>query len=59
MIKFKQLGQAIKALKSENLVDFAVLKADAFGAKINPEIESRMQQVVGYYPRIDIEKLSQ
>jgi len=38
MIKLKQLGQAIKALKSENLGDFPVLKADAFGAKTNSEI---------------------
>ncbi|WP_250121441.1 ubiquinone biosynthesis protein COQ4 [Chroococcidiopsis sp. CCMEE 29] len=59
MIKLKQLGQAIKALKSEKLGDFAVLKANAFGAKMNPEIESQMQQVVGYHPRINIEKLSQ
>lgn len=58
LIKFKQLYQAIQALKSENLGDFAILKADALGAKVNPAIESNLQQVVGYYPPIDLEKLS-
>lgn len=56
-IKFKQLYQAIQALKSENLGDYALLKADAFGAKVNPAVESKLQQVVGYYPPIDLEKL--
>lgn len=57
-IKFKQLYQAIQALKSENLGDYAILKADAFGAKVNPAVESKLQQVVGYHPPIDLEKLS-
>jgi ubiquinone biosynthesis protein COQ4 len=58
-IKFKQLYRAIQALKSENLGDFAILKADALGSKANPAIESKLKQVVGYYPPIDLEKLSQ
>ncbi|HEY9709849.1 MAG TPA: hypothetical protein V6D48_16710, partial [Oculatellaceae cyanobacterium] len=56
-LKFKQLYQAIQALKSENLGDFAILKADAFGAKVNPAVESKLQQVVGYHPSIDLDKL--
>ena len=60
MIKLRQLSQAVKALQnSENLGDFAVLKADALGAKVNPEIESQIQNVIGYCPTIDLEKLSQ
>lgn len=58
-IKFKQLYQAIVALKSENLGDFAILKADALRTKVNPAIESQLQHVVGYHPAIDLEKLSQ
>ena len=56
-IKFKQLYQAIQALNSENLGDYALLKADAFGAKVNPAVESKLQQVVGYHPPIHLEKL--
>jgi ubiquinone biosynthesis protein COQ4 len=59
LIKFQQLYRANQALKSENLGDFAILKADALGSKANPAIESNLQQVVGYYPPIDLEKLSQ
>lgn len=59
LIKFQQLYRAIQALKSENLGNFAILKADALGSKANPEIESNLQHVVGYYPPIDLEKLSQ
>lgn len=58
-IKFKQLYRANQALKSANLGDFAILKADALGSKVNPAIESQLKQVVGYYPPIDLEKLSQ
>lgn len=54
--------QQIKALfaykKSENLGDFAILKADLLGAKVEPEVASKLQQVVGYHPNIDLEKLS-
>ena len=58
-IKFKQLIQARQALKtSKNLGDFAILKADAFGAKINPEIASKLQSLVGYHPPIDLKELS-
>ncbi len=59
LLKFKQLYQAIQALKSENLGDFAILKADALGSKVNPAIAFRLQSVVGYYPPIDLEQLSQ
>lgn len=59
LIKFKQLYQAKQALNSDNLGDFAILKADAFRTKVNPAVESKLQDVVGYHPPIDLEKLSQ
>ncbi|MBD0345860.1 MAG: hypothetical protein ICV63_13755 [Coleofasciculus sp. Co-bin14] len=59
LIKFKQLYHARMAYKSGNMGDFAILKADAFGSKVDPEVESKLQQVVGYHPPIDLEKLSQ
>ncbi|HEY9632237.1 MAG TPA: Coq4 family protein [Coleofasciculaceae cyanobacterium] len=55
--KFKQLYRAIQALKSENLGDYAILKADTLGARVNPSVESKLQNVVGYHPPIDLEKL--
>ncbi len=58
LLKIQQFYRAIQALKSENLGDYAILKADAFGAKVNPAAESKLQHVVGYHPPIDLEKLS-
>ena len=59
MINIKQLYQAIQTFKnSENLGDGAILKADALGAKINPEIQEKMQTVIGYYPQINLDQLS-
>ena len=60
MIKPKRMLQAIKALNnSENIGDFALLKADALGAKANSEIAQKMQTVKGYYPQIDLAQLAQ
>lgn len=39
--------------------DFALLKADALGAKANPEITEQMEKVIGYHPFIDLVQLSQ
>ena len=59
-INFKQLILAFKALKnSANLGDFALLKADALGAKANPEIAHQMKQVQDYHPPIDLDRLSE
>ena len=58
-IKFKPLLKAIKTSReSEYLGDVVILKAEAFGAKINPKIAAKMQPVVGYHPIIDLEQLS-
>ncbi|MBE9041340.1 hypothetical protein IQ235_11165 [Oscillatoriales cyanobacterium LEGE 11467] len=61
MIKFQQLYRAYQLYrqKSEYLGDVAILKADAFDASMTPELAEKMQPVVGYYPNIDLEKLSQ
>ena len=59
-IKFKRLYRAFQAYQnSENLGDFALLKADALEAKANPVIVEKMQQVKGYHPPINLSKLSQ
>ncbi|MEC4986360.1 MAG: Coq4 family protein [Oscillatoria sp. PMC 1068.18] len=57
MIKFRQLFQAYQAYQVGKLGDAAILKADAFGATINPQVAAKMQAVVGYYPSIDLEAL--
>lgn len=58
-IKFKQLYQARMAYTAGNMGDFAILKADGFGSKVEPEVEAKLQHVVGYHPPIDLEQLSQ
>ncbi|PSN15000.1 hypothetical protein C7293_09295 [filamentous cyanobacterium CCT1] len=62
MLKPKQLLQAIRAVRSQEatkLGDFAILKADALGAGANPAVMAQLESVVGYYPPIDLEALSQ
>lgn len=62
MLKPKQLLQAIRKVRSEestNLGDFAILKADALGAKANDAVLAQLEPVVGYYPPIDLDALSQ
>jgi ubiquinone biosynthesis protein COQ4 len=60
-IKPKQLFRAFqKGLDSnqENLGDFAILKADALGASVNPAVMQQLETVVGYHPPINLEQLS-
>lgn len=61
MVKFGQLlqlvGLALKADKAK-AGDFAILKADTFGAQANPQVLARLQSVVGYYPTIDLAVLA-
>lgn len=57
-LNFNRLYQAYQALKSsENLGDFALLKADGLGAKANRKIEAKMIDVRGYYPYINLQEL--
>ncbi|GAB1539270.1 hypothetical protein NUACC21_19360 [Scytonema sp. NUACC21] len=58
LTKLKQLKTLITSKPSENLGDFAILKSDLLGAKAKPEIASKLQQVVGYHPYINLEELS-
>ncbi|MEA5451157.1 Coq4 family protein [Leptolyngbya sp. CCNP1308] len=62
MLKPKQLLQAIRKIRSHegtNLGDFAILKADALGAKASDAVMAQLEPVVGYYPPIDLDALSQ
>jgi ubiquinone biosynthesis protein COQ4 len=57
---FKKIFQTIQAAKqTEYLGDIAILKSEAFGVKINPNLQEKMQPVVGYHPKIDLEQLIQ
>jgi ubiquinone biosynthesis protein COQ4 len=62
MLKPRQLLQAIRQLRRQeatSLGDFAILKADALGAKASPEVMAQLEPVVGYYPPIDLDALGQ
>lgn len=58
-IKFKRLYQAFVAYRRSDLGDFALLKADAFGVKIDPAIALKMEEIKGYCPEIDLSQLIQ
>ncbi|WP_414620547.1 Coq4 family protein [Calothrix sp. CCY 0018] len=55
--KLKQVKAALAYKNSQNLGDFAILKSDILGAKVSPQVADKLQNVVGYYPRIDLDKL--
>jgi ubiquinone biosynthesis protein Coq4 len=57
-IKLQQIKVLLAYKNSGKLGDFAILKSDLLGAKVNPEVSFKLQQVVGYHPLIDLEKLS-
>ena len=60
MVNLNKLYLAYKISKNpEQAGDFALLKSSAFGARANRLTEAKMQSVRGYYPEIDLEKLSQ
>ncbi len=60
MLKKLQQLKAILAYKnSDNLGDIAILKSDFFGAKVSSEVTSKLQEVVEYYPVINLNQLSQ
>lgn len=58
MIKFKQLVRAGQLLRAGQLGDGAILKADALGARVSPDVEARLAGVVGFLPRIDLDALA-
>lgn len=55
--KFKQIKKALAYKNSDNLGDFAILKSDVFGAKVSPEVADKLENLVGYHPKIDLDKL--
>jgi len=55
--KLKQLKTALAYKNSQNIGDFAILKSDILGAKVSPEVADKLQNVAGYHPLIDLEKL--
>ncbi|GAB4373263.1 MAG: hypothetical protein Kow00121_16380 [Elainellaceae cyanobacterium] len=57
-INFNQLKNAIRYKNSGNLGDFAVLKADALGAKVHPTLAAQLKPLEGYHPPIDLQQLS-
>lgn len=59
MIKLRQLAAVIREASrgKGELGDLALLKADALGAKARPLVTERLQSVVGYHPKIDLDAL--
>lgn len=55
--KLKQIKTAFNYKNSPNIGDFAILKSDILGAKVSPEVADKLQNVVGYHPLIDLDKL--
>ncbi|MGB3756866.1 MAG: Coq4 family protein [Rivularia sp. (in: cyanobacteria)] len=55
--KLKQVKAALSYKNSQNFGDFAILKSDILGAKVSPQVVEKLQNVVGYYPQIDLNKL--
>ncbi len=55
--KIKQIQTAFAYKKSNNFGDFAILKSDILGAKVSLEVAEQLQNVVGYYPQINLDKL--
>ncbi|MBO0352155.1 hypothetical protein J0895_24345 [Phormidium pseudopriestleyi FRX01] len=59
-IQVKPLYRAFQLYqKSGKFGDFALLKADALGAKATPNLAGRLAGVAGYYPEINVEQLLQ
>lgn len=56
-INFKRLYQGVQAYRNSKPGDFALLKADAIGAKAHPAIAKKMEQIRGYYPPVDLSQL--
>ena len=55
--KLKQIKTAFNYKNSPNIGDFAILKSDILGATVSPEVTDKLQNVVGYHPLIDLDKL--
>ena len=58
-INFESLFLSFQAYRNSEFGDFALLKADAMGARANQVIADKMEEVKGYYPSIDLLELIQ
>lgn len=56
-INVQRLYQAFQTYRHSKLGDFALLKADVIGAKVNPAIADKMERIKGYYPTINLSEL--
>ena len=55
--KLNRIKTALAYKNSPNIGDFAILKSDILGATVSPEVTDKLQNVVGYHPLIDLDKL--
>ncbi|HEY9878262.1 MAG TPA: Coq4 family protein [Leptolyngbyaceae cyanobacterium] len=55
----KKITQLLRAKQENRLGDFAILKADLAGAKVDRKVAPLLESVVGYYPAIDLDTLIQ
>ncbi len=57
------IKRVIKALKNYfiegNAGDIGLIESELYGIGLNPKVEAKLQDFVGYYPKIDLEQLSQ
>jgi ubiquinone biosynthesis protein COQ4 len=56
--KIEQIQKLITYKNSNNYGDFAILKSELLGAKVDSDVASKLEYVVGYHPYIDLEELS-
>ncbi|MGB3694959.1 MAG: Coq4 family protein [Spirulinaceae cyanobacterium] len=60
MATIKRFIKAIKDYYQSNQVgDIAFLKIDLLRIGANPDLTTQLQEIAGYYPTVDLEKLSQ
>ncbi|MEM7552697.1 MAG: Coq4 family protein [Cyanobacteria bacterium P01_A01_bin.84] len=57
MNKLNKIKKALYYQRVGKIGDFALLKADFLGARLSPEIVDKLENVVGYYPKIDLDEL--
>lgn len=55
--KIELIKLSIKKVKESKFGDLALLKSELAGVKIKDELEEEMQQVKGYFPKIDLNEL--
>ena len=57
------IKRVIKALKNYFTTgeagDIGLIESELYGIGLNPKVEAKLQDFVGYYPKIDLEQLSQ